>query len=195
VESCAGVDQDGDGIPDCYERWINSDPTNPLDSGLDFDGDGLSNFEEFVLQTHPYNADTDGDNMPDGYEVARSLDPRSNTSERDSDGDGAIDAIEFRLGTEPTDPASVPAPGTELWSLAVGAPVEAAPVHRFNRNPVFAGLGEVHYLGDVTWRFSLPQITPVTPIITGLNSIVSPPRTGGTLHSVKLSGEFISSKT
>ncbi len=195
VEGCAGIDQDGDGITDCYERWINSDPTNPLDAGLDFDSDGLSNLEEFQAQTHPYNADTDGDTMPDGYEVARGLDPRSNTSERDSDGDGAIDAIEFRLGTEPLDPLSVPAPGTQLWSLSVNGPVEGAPVHHADRNPVFAGLGEVHYLGNIEWSFFSGQITPVTPVITTFDRIMIPDRNFPGVRSVKLNGQFISSNS
>jgi len=49
---------------------------NPLDS----DGDGLSDDEERLLGTDPFNPDTDGDGYPDGLEVALGsdpLDPRS----------------------------------------------------------------------------------------------------------------------
>ncbi|MGA1872868.1 MAG: hypothetical protein ACMUHY_04290 [Thermoplasmatota archaeon] len=47
--------------------WI----VNPLlsDGGDDPDKDGLTNIEEYLHRTHPLKADTDGDGMPDGWEL------------------------------------------------------------------------------------------------------------------------------
>ncbi len=44
----------------------------------DFDNDGLTDFEEFLIGTNPINCDSDGDGMPDGWEVLRGLNPLSN---------------------------------------------------------------------------------------------------------------------
>ena len=42
----------------------------------DLDGDGLSFFNEvWEYNTDPDNPDTDGDNMPDGWEIGNVLDP------------------------------------------------------------------------------------------------------------------------
>ena len=43
--------------------------------GVDFDNDGLSDLEEFVLGTNPCDWDTDGDGASDLYEVMSGLDP------------------------------------------------------------------------------------------------------------------------
>ena len=59
----------------------------------DFDGDGLTNWEEIsTYQTDPLNLDTDGDGLPDYWEIANSLDPNDatgiNGTDGDPDGDG-----------------------------------------------------------------------------------------------------------
>ena len=42
----------------------------------DFDGDGFSNLDEIsIYQTNPLNPDTDGDGLPDGWEIAHGLNP------------------------------------------------------------------------------------------------------------------------
>ncbi|MGA1866077.1 MAG: hypothetical protein ACMUFK_01275 [Thermoplasmatota archaeon] len=50
-------------------------PLNGNDWSLDPDGDGLNNRDEYVAGSDPNNWDTDGDSMPDGWEVDNSLDP------------------------------------------------------------------------------------------------------------------------
>jgi hypothetical protein len=51
---------------------------NPLqgdDWQYDPDNDGLTNRDEFIAGSDPNNWDTDGDSLPDGWEVENSLDP------------------------------------------------------------------------------------------------------------------------
>ena len=50
-------------------------PSRPLDALLDFDFDGLSNKQEFLAGTDPWNPDTDGDGISDSAEIAAHSDP------------------------------------------------------------------------------------------------------------------------
>ena len=101
-------DRDNDGLPDFYERNVtktevgdndsDSDVTagneggnDVLDGLEDFDNDTLIAAQERVAETDPFDPDTDGDGLKDGFEVGRSsLDPL----EADSDGDGVLDGSE-----------------------------------------------------------------------------------------------------
>jgi hypothetical protein len=60
-------DTDGDGMPD---GWEIDNGLNPLlnDRLLDNDGDGLSNYEEYLNGSDPDNPDTDGDGFDDLWE-------------------------------------------------------------------------------------------------------------------------------
>ena len=65
-----------------------SDPLDPSDGGADWDGDGLTNAEEQQQGTNMNNADSDGDGLPDGWEVANGLDPlNGGDGQADPDGD------------------------------------------------------------------------------------------------------------
>ncbi len=106
-------DTDGDGMPDGFEYCYGSvlDPANATDSFTDSDGDGLSNVEEYQVAytwgaanfTDPTKADTDEDDMPDGWEASNGLNPKdgSNRNEDpdhdgwDKDGDGDVQLSEF----------------------------------------------------------------------------------------------------
>ena len=50
-----------------------ADPLDPSDGGADWDGDGLTNSEEQTHGTNMNNADSDGDGLPDGWEVPMDL--------------------------------------------------------------------------------------------------------------------------
>ncbi len=79
------VDTDGNGITDDLE---------------DFDSDGLTNYQEYLLGTDPYKADTDEDGLSDGDEVnIYETDPLN----FDTDYDGVLDGDEILLGLNPSD--------------------------------------------------------------------------------------------
>ena len=56
IYNCAGIDADGDGIPDGYELAHGLNPNNAADAALDADGDGVSNLQEYIAGTDPQSA-------------------------------------------------------------------------------------------------------------------------------------------
>jgi hypothetical protein len=50
------ADTDADGIPDEWENSFGLNPTNNVDRNLDSDGDGASNYAEYIAGTDPTNA-------------------------------------------------------------------------------------------------------------------------------------------
>jgi len=106
VEATDGIVglSEGMGVPSDFE------PTNFDTVGscrdLDSDGDRLSDSDELnVHGTNPLDPDSDGDDLPDGWEVATGLDPLDNTGVNGRDGDGDEDNLsnidEFNAGTLP----------------------------------------------------------------------------------------------
>ncbi len=63
-------DIDDDGYLDTWKVWL-VNPLNPADVYEDPDNDELNNYEEWVNGTDPLNWDTDGDGMPDGWEIEK----------------------------------------------------------------------------------------------------------------------------
>jgi hypothetical protein len=108
-------DSDEDGIPDHYENsYAFLNPNDPSDATLDFDGDGLTNLEEFTAGTRPDLSDTDSDGLSDVDEVQLHFtDPRN----RDSDGDMISDGAEIDLGSDPNDGLSLPDFNPVIWGL------------------------------------------------------------------------------
>ncbi|WP_319574437.1 fibronectin type III domain-containing protein [uncultured Desulfobacter sp.] len=62
-----GEDADGDNIIDSWEYEYFNDLSR--DGTLDFDGDGLTDYEEFERKTNPTSQDTDNDGFADGLEA------------------------------------------------------------------------------------------------------------------------------
>ncbi|SDZ99919.1 hypothetical protein SAMN05216562_1613, partial [Microbulbifer marinus] len=120
-------DKDSDGLPDSYEMVSGflSD-TDPLDAREDFDGDGLTNLQEFLAGSDPavmdsdgdgivdgddfapadsrYRLDADGDGLPNEWELANGLnqfDARDASDSYFGDSDGLTPLREFALGTDP----------------------------------------------------------------------------------------------
>ena len=103
-------DVDGDGMPDSWETLYGLNNQTYADSGDDGDGDGLTNFEEYIAGTLPNDSDTDDDGMPDGWELEYGFVPTDPLGANDDyDGDVATNLEEYQLGTDPTDETSTPA--------------------------------------------------------------------------------------
>ena len=75
----ASNDTDGDGLPDRWEvTYSNVSDVNPAiaatasELASDMDDDGLTLLEEFKANTNPASNDTDGDGLPDAWEVTYS---------------------------------------------------------------------------------------------------------------------------
>ena len=120
------ADGDLDGLPRWFEEEFGFDDGDPSDADSDFDGDGLSNGEEFGLGTNPTDPDTDKDGLHDAEELT--TDPLDADSDgdglkdgeesltdptlSDSDGDGFPDGDEVLVGSDPNDSSSSPFPVT-----------------------------------------------------------------------------------
>ncbi|MCL2048215.1 MAG: type II toxin-antitoxin system HicB family antitoxin [Defluviitaleaceae bacterium] len=129
------VDTDEDGLPDWYEELFGTDPNNPdtdgdslpdgyevfvsftdplqwdslgdgiSDGGRDSDGDGLTNYEEFLLGTNPHDPDTDNDGLTDYEEIhIYATDPLN----PDTDNDGLTDYEEIHIfALDPLNPSTL----------------------------------------------------------------------------------------
>lgn len=86
-------DTDFDGLTDFNESMLDSNPRNP-----DTDSDGVSDLEEWVAGTNLNHYDTDLDSLDDGVEITYG----SNATNSDTDDDGLTDREEFDLHSNPT---------------------------------------------------------------------------------------------
>jgi hypothetical protein len=68
---------------------------------VDRDFDGLNECEERLMGTNPSLSDSDGDNVPDGIEVIRGTDHLNPDSAEDFDEDGVSNGDEIKEGTDP----------------------------------------------------------------------------------------------
>jgi len=92
---------------------------------VDSDGDGLSDFEERCQHgTDPLSSDTDGDGLPDVWEVRYGLDPTSaenhNGADGDPDGDAMPNMLELSFGTDPTKADTDGDGMSDRWEAAWG---------------------------------------------------------------------------
>jgi hypothetical protein len=112
-------DADGDGTLDSgpgAENWHLLSDINDMDvdwierdsDSLDSDDDGVTNLEERDLGSNTLGADTDGDGLEDGSEVAQGSDPTDWASNQDAEAvawDAQL-AIESQVETASADAAS-----------------------------------------------------------------------------------------
>jgi len=115
------LDTDGDGMVDSWEL-LHGLNISSNDAGLNPDGDAFLNIEEynagldpwvaepiglpqalatFSLHTRESVVDTDGDTIPDWWELLYDLNVSSNDAAQDADGDGRSNLSEYDAGTNP----------------------------------------------------------------------------------------------
>jgi len=99
-------DPDGDEYSNLEEFKAGSDPKDsksvPEQYLKDTDDDGLTDMAETeICKTDPENADSDGDEMTDGWEVYNELDPLADDADNDPDEDSLTNFDEFNAGTLP----------------------------------------------------------------------------------------------
>jgi len=133
------VDTDGDNIPDGWEIFNDLDPTDPSDAGLDPDGDGLVNSNEFAAGGDPTNSDSDNDGIEDGAE----FDAGTLVNKADSDLDGLDDGFEQSIGTDPKD-----------WDSNDNL-VSDGDIYQLGFDDPTAPLTNLHFLGS--WDFESPE--------------------------------------
>jgi hypothetical protein len=82
IKITLGQDQDGDGLPDDWEKQAGLNPNDPNDAAEDKDGDGYLNWQEYALGSDPSDPATPsekphdtGKNAPLGSRLAESVDP------------------------------------------------------------------------------------------------------------------------
>ena len=172
-----------------------------LQPGLDNDNDGLTNAQELALGTDPLNPDTDGDGMPDGWEVKYGLNPLSAADAAvDTDNDGLTNLQEYNLGTDPTNP-DVVAPTVSSFVPAAGTntlPINGSIVAVMNKsllsqlqintlgklNPNVTGGGFVVKQGNAT----VPGVTSLSADGKTLSFTPTLGLTASTAYSATLTG-------
>lgn len=101
-------DTDGDGLPDNWEIEHDFDPlisTGNDGASGDPDHDDVTNMLEFASETDPHSEDTDGDGLPDVWEIRHCISPKdkngANGPNGDPDGNGYTNFMDMGRGTLP----------------------------------------------------------------------------------------------
>jgi hypothetical protein len=96
-------DNNSDGLETTAERTFSSSPFTWQPTTSDTDDDGLTDIQEQTRLTKIDDPDTDGDLLPDGWEVDYQLNPLvPNNPNSDTDQDGLTLLDEYRYNTNPT---------------------------------------------------------------------------------------------
>ena len=108
-----GVDSDHDGLDDCHEEQVGTNPQRH-----DSDGDGLGDLAELHAGTDPLRADSDGDGLGDADELRLEYDPLA----PQSCSDGVLDGDRWLVGAcrqVVTEAVDYHTSGAGDWKLAL----------------------------------------------------------------------------
>ncbi len=98
------VDTDGEGLINYEEYVLGKDNYRTNVTNPDSDYDELTDYWEWRNSTDPWNNDTDSDRMPDGWEVFNSLAPLVDDAMEDPDIDYLENYYEMTNDTDPWNP-------------------------------------------------------------------------------------------
>ena len=84
---------DSDLLLDGFEAFFGLSPIEADDSSADADNDGLTNLQEQIYGSDPFNKDSDGDGVTDGTEVAK----QGNPTDINDDGSGNATSKDFAM--------------------------------------------------------------------------------------------------
>jgi hypothetical protein len=92
-----------------------SQPTYFVVRAVDGNGNMSADSNEAVYNPPQGELDSDGDGMPDEWEIRYGLDPSRNDASEDLDGDSIANIDEFRLGSNPAAASDVAGPAQPEW--------------------------------------------------------------------------------
>jgi len=99
-----------EGVPDLWLKWTRYDAAlYGTDPGVDRDGDGLNELEEFWWACDPRTESTMDTGYPDGWAVASDIDPLDpGIAWQDLSGDGLTTIEAYHFGKDPWDSTPIP---------------------------------------------------------------------------------------
>ncbi|MES2920022.1 MAG: hypothetical protein V4819_00645 [Verrucomicrobiota bacterium] len=156
------TDTDEDGLPDRWEVAAGLNPDEPADAGVDSDGDGLTNLQEFLAKTDPQDKDTSDDGLSDKFAIDLGLNPLAANPQLRA----AIMANSQELGLasesqirtlSPGTPILARNPATGKFTLRIGF-AESASLNQWTKLPLVAADSVVSD-GWLDFSFSSTQNT------------------------------------
>jgi uncharacterized protein (DUF1800 family) len=170
VEADAFADGDGDGLPRWWELDNHLSDSLAADATTDEDGDGLNALQEYnggTLSSDPRRKDTDGDGASDAIERSAGSSP----SLTDTDGDGLSDYEEI-LTTPVSSPILTDTDGDNApdgWERRVGSNPSSAT----STPTLFTGAIGLNFVCNEDAGGSVPELTPagVVPQLKWNNTI------------------------
>ncbi len=168
----AAADADGDGIPDDWEDENGLNKNSAADASLDNDGDHLTNLNEYLNGTDPFDSDTDEDSLVDGWEITYGFSPLSTTGRLDSVTRNGISTLDEAMDVVITNGYAYIADGEAgLVIIDVSNPASPSRIGSVDTDGFAGGVdvsGSYAYIGDGTNGLVVVDVSiPSAPLITG----------------------------